>query len=51
MVILWTEYLGIGMLVAGFSYRNRQAASCLEGLFAIVLWPLLIIREIVLVLR
>jgi hypothetical protein len=42
--VLW---LWTGVAVAVFRYRDRQASCCLEGLIAIMLWPLLISIEIV----
>ena len=43
-IIIWEI---IGMLVANFSYRDRQATSCIEGGIAVIIWPLLLVREII----
>jgi hypothetical protein len=39
IVLAYTLYSFVGMCVAGFDYKNRQASSCLEGAFVVLFWP------------
>ena len=53
MIFLFVLYLFIGLIVANIHYMiaKRDATSALEGVFAVLLWPLIIINYVINVMK